>query len=119
MIHTQAKSSESTIAQRMTERVVTTVKLRMTALTLIGLLLTLGGGIAYLSLINRVATTGFEIRTLEQKVEALKQQGQKLELEATELQSLAIVESETESLGLTEIAKIEYLAAGAPTVAIK
>lgn len=119
MIHTKANSSESTFAQRLAERVVATVKLRMTALTLIGLLLTIGGGIAYLSLINRVATTGFEIRTLEQRVEELRRAGQKLELEATELQSLAIVESETESLGLTQIAKIEYLAAGAPAVARK
>ncbi len=77
------------------------------------------GSLAYLIIINRVATSGFEIKALEQKVESLKQINRKLQLEATGLQSLTKVEASAQALGLTEVAQVEYLPATGGAVARK
>lgn len=119
MISFASARPQPTVAEKLAAQVVSTVRIRMTALTVIGALLALGGGIIYLTLINRVATTGFEIKTLEQRVSQLRDENRKLELEAANLQSLAVVQSATESLGLTEVAKIEYLPVTGAAVARK
>jgi cell division protein FtsL len=111
--------NRTAVAQALTAKVVTTVKTRMTALTLVGLLLSLAGGILYLTLINRTATTGFEIKSLEQRVGELRDTNKRLELQATQLRSLSVVESTTESLGLTEVANIRYLPVTGSAVAQK
>ncbi len=108
-----------TVAQDLAANLVTTIKVRMTALTLVGIFLSLAGGITYLTLINRTATTGFEIKALEQRVSELRDTNRKLELQATQLRSLSTVESATESLGLTQVAQIEYLPTGTTAVAQK
>ena len=90
-----------------------------TQFSLIMIGLAVVGSLSYLIIINRVATSGFEIKALEQKVETLKQTNRKLQLEATELQSLTKVESSAQALGLTEVAQVEYLPTTGGAVARK
>lgn len=88
-------------------------------LSLIMIGLALVGSLAYLVIINRMATSGFEIKALEQKVESLKQTNRKLQLEVTGLQSLTKVEASAPGLGLTEVAQVEYLPTTGGAVARK
>ncbi|MFH0853229.1 MAG: hypothetical protein V1853_02380 [bacterium] len=119
MTHYSRQVRQETIARTFAARIRQSIKLRLTAVTLAVIFLTFGGGAIYLMLINNVATTGFEIKTLEQKVDQLRQDNRRLELEATELQSLAIVESATDQLGLTEVAQVKYLSPTGTVVARK
>ncbi|USN53104.1 MAG: hypothetical protein H6760_02905 [Candidatus Nomurabacteria bacterium] len=109
MTYYDRTTQQSTISQRLAGTLLRTLKLRLTAITVLTVTLAVIGGGAYLALINNVATTGFEIKTLENRVDELRKENRRLEVEATELQSLSAVQEASGQLGLTEVAHIEYL----------
>jgi len=75
-------------------------------------------GFAYLGLINNVAARGFEIKDLENRVEALRVDSKKLELKANELQSIQEITKAKDEFNLVEISKIDYIKTTTPTVAL-
>jgi len=74
--------------------------------------------LAYLALINNVSTGGFELKGLEQKIEQLKEENSKLELEATKLEAMNTIAAASEQLQLTQADKVEYLEVTSPVVAL-
>lgn len=75
-------------------------------------------GIGYLWQVNGLATKGYQIKDLEVKASALRQENKKIELEITELRSTARLNSEVEKLGLVQVARVEYLTSTGTSVAI-
>lgn len=76
-------------------------------------------GFSYLFAINQTATSGFEIKGLETKIEQIKQDNKKLELLTAELQSLGRIETESQKLEMVTVSKIEYLPAVGSVIAVK
>lgn len=73
------------------------------------LALILLSGLIYLIQINQVATGGFEVRALEEKIGDLKEDNKKLELQITELQSLSRLNEEVKDLDLVAQGEVDYL----------
>lgn len=66
-------------------------------------------GISYLVQINSVATKGYQIEELENKITELKEEQADLELEALSLQSMGTVKEKVDELGLVAIGEADYL----------
>lgn len=75
-------------------------------------------GFVYLALINNVSTGGFELKRLEQRVEVLKEENEKLELEVAKLQSMNVIARASAQLELVETEKVEYLELTPPYIAL-
>lgn len=75
-------------------------------------------GSVYLWQINKSAAKGFEIKKLEEKVNYLKEENKRLELETIELQSLSRIREGAKKINLTANISPEYLQPASP-VAIK
>lgn len=75
---------------------------------LIILVLLVGVGVTYLGLINNTASRGFDVKALEQQVNALKLENKNKELESAELSSLEHIQEKVSGLGLVPTAKAEY-----------
>lgn len=76
-------------------------------------------GVSYLALTNSIAISGYELKSLEQKVEQLKEEIRGLETKAVSGQSMWEVEQRVVELGFVKTANIEYIKPSAPVVAIK
>jgi len=76
-------------------------------------------GISYLYYTNQTATGGFEIKGLEQRIEELQQDDEKLELKAAELQSLSVIEEAVADMEMVAVSTIDYLPAVGSVVAVK
>lgn len=76
------------------------------------------GGIFYLVQTNKVAVEGFQIKELNQRIEDLRQENRKLEIEAASLQSISEIKKASQDLNLVKAEKIEYIEAGASAVAL-
>ena len=63
----------------------------------------------YIIQVNNLATSGFEVRKLEDQITQLKEENKKLELTAIELQSIANVRPKIEKLNFVEVANIKYI----------
>ncbi|MFA5070538.1 MAG: hypothetical protein WC528_04635 [Patescibacteria group bacterium] len=74
--------------------------------------------LAYLALINNVSTGGFQLKDLEQRIDQLKVENRKLELEATKLEAMNTLVAASEQLELTQADKVEYLEVTSPVVAL-
>lgn len=72
------------------------------------LCLTFAVGVAYLVQVNGLATKGYEIKKLEQKLTELKEIDKRLELEMTSLQSIQSIESEVKVLNLVPSSGVNY-----------
>lgn len=66
-------------------------------------------GIGYLFSVNQTASRGFEVSSLQEQMETLASQNKKLELETSELKSMAQIEQVKETIGLVPVEKVEYL----------
>lgn len=75
-------------------------------------------GFAYLALINSVSTQGFELKKLEQKIEVLKEENGKMQLEAAEWQSMNAIVTASEKMNLTVSEKVQYVELSGPAVAL-
>ena len=62
----------------------------------------------YLTNTNSVAIKGYEFKELEQKIQSLRKENKKLQLESIELQSIQRIEKEAEKLKMEEINKVSY-----------
>ncbi|MFC1598931.1 hypothetical protein ACFL2U_02925 [Patescibacteria group bacterium] len=85
-------------------------------LVLIGVIVVCG--FFYLWQINSLATKGYEIKGLEEKVAELRQINKKIDLEITELRSTNRLNAAVQDLGLVQVARVEYLRANGTSVAI-
>lgn len=75
-------------------------------------------GFVYLVQINRVSTGGFEIKELSQRMEELKKENKKLELEAAQLQSLKTIKAASEELELVGVSRVDYVTIPPSAVAL-
>lgn len=76
-------------------------------------------GIAYFWQINSLSTRGFKIKELEKDIQQLKLDNQKLELEATNEQSMFNLDEQIKRLNMVELTQVEYLRPTGPAVAVK
>ncbi|MFA6382645.1 MAG: hypothetical protein WCX08_05265 [Candidatus Buchananbacteria bacterium] len=66
-------------------------------------------GISYLIQINSLATKGYQIKELENRVAELSQENSDLQLDALSLQSMGAVKEKVDKLGLVASGKADYL----------
>ena len=66
--------------------------------------------VGYLVQINSLATKGYKIKELENKITGLKKEQADLELEALSLQSMGTVAEKVQDLGMVMAGEPEYLA---------
>lgn len=76
-------------------------------------------GLAYFWQINSLSTQGFQIKELENNIQLLKEENQKLELEAARQQSMLNIDEQIQGLGLVAVNQVEYLRPVGPAVAVK
>lgn len=67
-------------------------------------------GLSYLIQVNGLATKGYQITELEQKISKLEQDKSDLELDILSLQSMGSVKDKVESLGMVVVGETDYLA---------
>ena len=65
--------------------------------------------VGYLALTNGNATAGYELRVLERKVDALRQETRRLDLQALRTQSLDVLMYRVADLGYVPVARVQYL----------
>lgn len=75
-------------------------------------------GFIYLVQTNRVSTGGFEVKELSQRVDELKKETKKLELEATQRQSLKTIKETSEKMDLVGVSRIDYITIPPSAVAL-
>ena len=76
-------------------------------------------GFSYVLLTNHTAAAGFAIKQLQNQITSLRDQNEKLELQAADLRSLSVVQNSSSELGLVPVDKFEYLGSASGTVAVK
>lgn len=76
-------------------------------------------GLTYFWRVNSISTQGFQIKELEKNIQLLKEENQRLELEAARQQSILNIDEQVQELGLVEVSKVEYLKPVGPVVAVK
>lgn len=81
-----------------------------------GLVLTTG--LAYLVSVNKVATDGYQVKELTERIEELKYENKKLELESSDLRSMANVSRVGQNLELVAVKDMDYLSAPSGAVAL-
>jgi len=74
--------------------------------------------IFYLCQTNNLATKGYKIKNLEDKVAELREKNKKFELEIAELRSTERITKEVENLKMVSVARVEYLQADGTAVAM-
>jgi len=92
------------------------VSSKKSVIFLFGLIITCS--IFYLWQINGMATKGYQIKDLEDKVSELRQKNKKLELNITELRSTERITKGVETLKMVNVARVEYLKTDGSTVAM-
>lgn len=75
--------------------------------------------LVYVGLTNDVATQGYRLNDLQQRIASLEAQQSSLQLELAAVQSLQRVESETPALALTPLSHVEYLTPLTTAVAVR
>jgi len=86
------------------------VKLNYRALQIILAVLVVFFGLGYLIQVNSLATKGYQIKELENKIAELKQEKSDLELEALSLQSMGSVKERLAQSGMVAAGGSDYLA---------
>ena len=66
-------------------------------------------GVSYLVQINSLATKGYQIEELENRITELQQEQADLELEALSLQSMGVVKEKVDNLGMVLAGESDYL----------
>ena len=68
--------------------------------------------------INMVATKGFKTSALNERIETVQADNEKLELKITHLKSLQNLEAQVQDLEMEKISRVEYLTPATSTVAL-
>lgn len=76
------------------------------------------GGIFYLYQVNDLATKGYEVKEVENRIKELEEEGKKLRIRETELRSMYTIEKDTEDLNLVNSENISYIEVNGP-IALK
>ncbi len=76
-------------------------------------------GLLYLRQVNNMATKGYEIKEKEERIENLKAQNQRLEVELARTRRLDSLNEFAESQNLVKIKKVHFLSAPGELVARK
>lgn len=76
-------------------------------------------GLSYLVFVNKVATDGYQVKALSERIDTLKTDYKGLELEASGLQSMSSINELSESLNLVSISQMDYLSSSGTVVAYK
>lgn len=66
-------------------------------------------GVFYIYEVNSLATKGYEIKSLEQKLEGLKKTNEQLNIKAAELKSMYNIEQTTKDLDMVAPNDVSYL----------
>ncbi len=75
-------------------------------------------GFIYLYQVNDLATKGFEIKEIENKIQSLEENGKKLKIKETELKSMHTIERDVEGLNLVSSKDVSYVEINGP-IALK
>jgi cell division protein FtsL len=75
-------------------------------------------GVLYLWQINSLATKGYNMKDLEAKASELKDENKRLQVQITDLRSVARITEKVQELKMVEVARLEYLKANGSTVAL-
>jgi len=75
----------------------------------------LSGG--YLAQISATASKGYAIRSLQNEIDDLKSEKERLEFEVAKDRSMAVVEDKVAAMGMVPVSEIEYLDVQEPVVA--
>lgn len=75
-------------------------------------------GVLYIWQVNMSATRGFALRDLEQDIEDMQLQNDRLHMEVAHLQSIDSVTTRMKMLGLSPVQDIQYVSTGTGSVAI-
>lgn len=84
----------------------------LTILTLLAVLT-----VAYVVELNVVSRRGFQVRTLDTRLQTLREENRKLNIQLAELQSMTGIEDRIAALGLVPTADVQYLTVGPEPVA--
>ena len=87
-------------------------------INLILLITIIAVGVSYLLVINLKATKGFETKILNERLNSLKADNQKLELRITQDKSLQSLQEKSRDLNLEKVVEVEYLQPVGSTVAL-
>ncbi|TSC95853.1 MAG: Uncharacterized protein Athens101410_299 [Parcubacteria group bacterium Athens1014_10] len=73
--------------------------------------------ITYLFQINDLAIKGFEIKSLEDKINDIEQKNKNLEMNVTELQSLSNIEKLKKELNMVKAGQVDYISSSVSVTA--
>ncbi len=79
---------------------------------------TIALGFAYIWQVNVGATAGFTLHALEQEIEIMQMEQDRLDVTVARLQSIDSVSTRVQMLGLIEVEQVEYVTVGQGSVAI-
>lgn len=71
----------------------------------------------YLAQISATASKGYAIRSLQNEIDSLKEEKEKLEFQVAKDRSMVAVEEKVSALGMVPVTEIEYMTASDPIVA--
>lgn len=72
------------------------------------------GGAFYLYQVNDIATKGYEIRDLQNKIDDLNKEGKKLEIQSVQLRSMDNIEKASQGLNLINSTDVSYVQIDGP-----
>lgn len=73
----------------------------------------------YVVVVNHTASQGYRTRELERTIETLMNETEKLELQVAELQSMDSIGTRLAGKEFVPVAHVQYIRAGAPSVALR
>lgn len=79
----------------------------------------LASGALYVFAVNQTAAQGYRTNSIEQRVEEVRSENKKIEIKIAELQSTQVVTERLANQNFVPVIRIEYVTAGAPSVALK
>lgn len=84
------------------------ISIKLLNLIIVGLIIF--SGTTYLVQMNSLAIKGYKIEELQTKIDELNQEGENLELQVSELQSVKSIKDKVSQLNMVSDGKVEYLA---------
>lgn len=89
-----------------------TFRLSKLALTIVAAGFVLALGLLYISQSNQMATSGYDIAKLESQANQLKEDNERLQIEASRLQSIQQIDAGIKDAGMVTVKKINYIPGG-------
>ena len=81
---------------------------KITTTFLLGVLIC-AAGIIYIFQVNKVATMGYDMKKLESQIEELKQQNERLKIQAADLKSIYNIETKKGEMELKKPGEVSYV----------